>query len=352
MSDYRILINLYDVIEIKNGYSKLFIIEGKSMNEEKNISKRILTSFSRLDYTFDVYENYPLIYNKLKGLIPKTETSFRDFELNTCIGCEMICAAICHSMNWDFLRKTVKKKTISNPTWLLPENLSKIMTKDVEELLIGYEKKERIRALERSKLLADIGKRLLNQNKFFIDLFFFSSILRSYDDIRNHIKQFDAFSEDPAEKKFRLLIQCVSDYEPLSSLSEYYEPTIDYHITRMYVRRGVVIPVKQEAVNFILNEEIVRKESTVGALRTVCAESMNYISWLTQIDVKTISRIEWWVARTICVNDNPDCILKGEEAKWVRERYNKCPFYNICNARKEENGFLKIDEPKYGGKSY
>lgn len=330
----------------------MVFVEVTNMGEEINISKRILTGFSGLDYTFEVYDNYPPIYNKLKEFIPKTETSFRDFELNTCIGCEMVCAAICHSMNWDFLRETVKKRTNENTMWLLPKYLSKITSKDVEKLLTGYEKKERIRAIERRKLLVDIGERLLNNHISYIDLFFCSSNLRSYEDIRERIKEFDAFSKDPAEKKYRLLIQCVSDYEPLSNLSRYYKPTIDYHVTRMYIRRGVVIPIRREAVNFILNEGIVRKEATVGALRTVCAESMNYISWLTQIDVKTISRIEWWVARTICVNDTPDCSLNGRAAKWAREHYNKCPFYNVCKARKKENDFLKIDEPKYRGKSY
>lgn len=322
------------------------------MDVERNISQRIWTGFSGFDYTFDVYDHYPPIYDRLKDVIPKTETSFQNFELNTSIGCEMICAAICHSINWDFLRKTIKEKTTDNVAWLTPEQLSQITPDEVEQLLKGYEKKERIRALERCKLLADIGKQLLKNQKSFKDLFFYSSILRSYEEIQECISQFDAFSKDPAEKKFRLLIQCVSDYEPLSTLSDYYKPTIDYHITRLYVRRGIVLPVRQETVNFILNDEIVRRESTVGALRTVCAESMNDISWLTQIDVKTVSRIEWWVARTICVNGTPDCMLRGDDAKWAREHYERCPFYDICKARKEENGFLSIDEPKYGGKSY
>ncbi len=322
------------------------------MDDIRNISQRILMGFSRLNYTFDVYENYPLIYNGLKDFIPKTETSFRNFELNICIGCEMICAAICHSINWDFLRKAVKKKTTDDVAWLVPEHLSRITPNDVEQLLNGYEKKERIRASERCELLADIGKRLLKDQKSFKDLFFYSSILRSYEEIQECISQFDAFSEDPAEKKFRLLIQYVSDYEPLSSLSDYYKPTIDYHVTRMYVRRGVVLPVSQDAADFILNDEIIHRESTVGALRTVCAESMNEISWLTQVNVKTVSCIEWWVARTICVNGTPDCMLRGDDAKWARDHYERCPFYDVCKARKGENEFLTIDEPKYGGKSY
>lgn len=322
------------------------------MDDRKNISQRILMGFSRLNYTFDVYENYPQIYDRLKDFIPKTETLFQNFELNILIGCEMICAAICHSINWEFLRKTVKKKTTEDAAWLVPEHLSQITPNDVEQLLKGYEKKERIRASERCELLADIGKRLLKDKKSFKDLFFYSSNLRSYEEIQESISQFGAFSKDPMEKKFRLLIQSVSDYEPFSSLSDYYMPTIDYHVTRMYVRRGVVFPVRQDATDFILNDETVRRESTVGALRTVCAESMNDISWLTQVDVKTVSCIEWWVARTICVNGTPDCMLKRDDAKWAREHYERCPFYDVCKARKEENEFLTIDEPKYGGKSY
>lgn len=320
--------------------------------DEKNISQRILTGFTKLDYTFEIYENYPPIYNSLKDHIPKTEITFKDFDLNTCIGCEIMCAAICHSINWDFLRKRIREKTILNIDWLFPLNLMRIESTDVYELLSCYEKKDRIRAEERAELLRDIGEHLVRNQYSYIDLFFDSSSLRNYIDIKKYIKQFDAFSGDPAEKKFRLLIQCVSDYESLLNLSNYYEPTIDYHIIRMYIRRGVVKPVRKETVNYLLNDDVVRKESTIGALRTVCANSMNTISWLTQLDVKTVSRIEWWIARTICINDKPDCLLVGEDSQWVQKHYEKCPFYDICQARRQENEFLMVNEPKYGGKSF
>lgn len=322
------------------------------MEEELNISQRIFTGFSKLEYTFDVYEKYPPIYNELKGLIPKTETSFIDFNLNTCLGCEIICAAICHSINWDFLRKAVKQKTVNDVTWLDPENLSKITPDEIQQLLKSYEKKDRIRALERSKLLVDIGKNLLVNQKSFKDLFFDPTGIRRYEEIQNSICQFNAFSKDPAKKKFRLLIQCVSDYDDLSNLSDYYEPTIDYHIIRLYLRRGVIIPVRHGTLDYILNNDIIRKESTIGAIRLVCAESMDDISYYTQIDVKNISRIEWWVARTVCINGTPDCTLLGNDTKWLRNCFKKCPFYYICQARKEDNAFLTIDEPKYGGESY
>ena len=322
------------------------------MEEERNVSQRILNGFSSLDYTFDVYEKYPQIYEKLKNRIPITETSFSVFELDTCIGCELICAAICHSMNWDFLRKVVKEKTIEDKEWLFPENLENITAAFVEDLLREYEKKDRIRAVERARILSDIGKHMVNAKQRYIDLFFDSSGLRKYNNIKQILNDFEAFSGDPAEKKLRLLIQCVSDYDPLSKLSEYYEPTIDYHVIRLYVRRGVVRPVRQETIDFLMNNEVVRKETTIGALRTVCADSMKAISWITQIDIKTVSRIEWWVARTICVNGKPDCMLERADSLWAKQHYDKCPFYDICQARNEENDFLMIDEPKYEGTSY
>ena len=322
------------------------------MSDERDLSQRILLGFSKLNYTFDVYENYPRVYYRLSKLLPPAGVVFQEFDLDTRIGCEVLCAAICHSINWDFLRKKIKSKTLNDITWLIPHHLSYITCNDIEALLKEYNKKEYIRAAERSLLLANIGKRLYKDKMSYEDLFFTSGFLRDYDEIKSLVFRLDAFSSDPAEKKFRLLIQSVSDYQEMKVLSNYFEPTIDYHVTRLYIRRGVIHPIRKDAVEFLLNEDIVHRESTVGAIRMVCSESMKDISWLTLIDIKTVSRIEWWVARTVCVNGKPDCYLKSKDAEWVRNGFDKCPFYNICEARNGLNIFLNIDEPKYGGNSY
>ena len=322
------------------------------MFEERELSQRILLGFSKLDYTFDVYDKYPRVYTKLKDLIPSEEVSFEEFDLNTRIGCELICAAICHSMNWDFLRNAVKRKTLEDQTWLTPKRLTCISGDDVEALLKDYDKKERVRAIERCALLSDIGNKLSKNRMSYKNLFFSSGLLRGYDDIRRLVCSFNAFASDPAEKKFRLLIQNVSDYKELVALSNHYEPTIDYHVTRLYIRRGIIHPIRKEAVNFLRDEDTVHRESTLGAIRTICSESMKDISWVTQIDIKTISRIEWWVARTICVNGNPHCSLNTKDSDWVRNGFDKCPFCEICEAWNGLNDFLNIDEPMYGGNSY
>lgn len=322
------------------------------MQGEKDLSQSILQGFSGLEFTFEVYCEYIPVYRELIDCVPEVDTSFQDFKLDTCIGCELICAAICHSMNWDFLRRVILKKTQEDEKWLIPNRIAEITEKDISALLAGYSKKERIKAAERSALLSDIGERLIHDGKSYEDLFFLDARLQDYEIIRDQITRFNAFSKDPAEKKFRLLIQNVSDYNQLESLSKYYEPTIDYHIIRIYIRRGVVRAHRKETLKFLLNEDIVHRESTIGSLRMICSESMKILSWATGIDIKTISRIEWWVARTICVNGKPDCFLENEDSSWVKKSFAKCPFFDICNARMGINDFLYLDEPKYGGISY
>lgn len=322
-------------------------------NRDSYISESVLNGFQSLEYTLDSIE-YPTIYSKILSLLPKDEISFASFKCETLIACEIICASICHKINWDFLRKCVYKKTMINPEWVEPLYLSKITAGEVYQLLFEYEKKERIMEKERCEILHNVGESILAVSHNYENIFFYSDTkeIRDFIEIKTFFESCVAFSNDPQQKKMQLLFQTLSDYDDFKSLSQYYKPTIDYHLIRLYLRRGVVKPINQFAMEYIFNNEAARKENTVATLRKVCSDSLSMLSWITSFDLKSVNRIEWWIGRTICINGMPDCYLKSEKSTWLKSKFDKCPFYEKCYARQYDEKFLEISEPLYKGESY
>jgi len=321
-------------------------------DKKNNVSINIIENFEIAENSLEMIHFHEL-YCNLARIIPHRNYSFDSIDLETAIACEVICAAICHQINWDFLRKVVLDQTICNPTWILPESIQQISAKDVYKLLVAYDKPERIRAEERAKMLRSLGKMLsklkCHYSEMFIDR---TGNLRDKKFIFSVLNSMSAFSGDPEEKKIQLLLQNLSDYPELSSLANYFKPAIDYHIMRLYLRRGLIIPQNQEAIAYLFSPEKQRKEKTVAAIRNLCSKVFKLINWLTKIDIKTINSIEWWIGRSVCKKKLADCNLSTPETEWLHLYYNKCPFCESCYAYKYNNKYLTLTEPRYNGSSY
>lgn len=316
-----------------------------------NVSEKIAGEFAIqtlpfLGCDFDV--KYPII----KELVPKEAITFVEFGMEQAIMCEIISAAICHQINWDYLRKRIYEKTKSSPEWLHFKHLETINVDEVYNMLSTYDKEERIRAKERCEIINEIG----NWAKRFIDIkkVFFKSegTLWDYDVIHNNMLLCSVFSKDPQEKKLQLLIQKLSAIESMEALSLYYRPAIDYHLIRSYIRRGLVYSKTKHAREYIENNLAERTEKTVAAIRIHCADMMYEISIYTGLDINIINLIEWHVGRSICTQDKADCKLETEDSQWLKPVFKTCPFYNTCMARCCNQDYLNIQEPNYHGSSY
>lgn len=315
------------------------------------ISERIIDEFGTLQIPF-IGCNYDLVYPQIVSILPSEKISFVEFGFEECIACELICASICHQINWDFLRKAVFDKTQKSTLWLNCKCLSTISGADIYEMLKSYDKKDRIRAEERAELLRQVGKTICEIGNY-SDIFFDSnSKLLSYENIRNHLLSCTTFSRDPSEKKFQLLLQKLSNLHRLKDLNLYYKPAIDYHLVRCYLRRGLIFPKTQYAERFISNPIIQRKESTVGALRQLCSEVLEQICCFTSLNTSSVNLVEWHIGRSICTQENPDCFLQGKNSAWIKKIFQKCPFYDSCVACQYRKDYLALQEPTYDGTSY
>lgn len=322
------------------------------MSNESYVSENITEAFEASDFSLWM-TNFHSIYAKIVLALPPRNSSFSNLSLENTIGCEVVCAAICHQINWDFLRHAIYQLTIQDHSWLVPRKLARITTKKVQQLLGNYNRPERIRAKERCSLLRSLGKSLSVLNYSYSDIFFSAeSKIKEVDEILTILNSSKAFSGDPEGKKAQILLQNLSDYSELSSLSEYCKPAIDYHIIREFLRRGLVQPRNQSAYEFIFNPSVQRKEQTVGALRKICSEEFYTLQWITSCDITTLNTIEWWIGRSVCLKEYPDCNLQTDESQWLKPYFEQCPFYHSCRAIQADKRFLEIVEPNYQGSSY
>lgn len=166
----------------------------------EGMSENVLRSFESLTYSMNEME-YSQIYKKISENLPQEGTTFFDFDLEQLIACEVICAAICNKINWDFLRKIIFNKTLENPSWLFADNLVLLKPSEVAVMLSKYEKKERIMAKERCEMLVEVGKRVQKGPQTFKSIFFRNETeLNTYEQIVEFFDSISVFSSDPQKK--------------------------------------------------------------------------------------------------------------------------------------------------------
>lgn len=356
---------LYNVVEseIRKKYNQisLFELEKSPINYIKSFS------FAKAKYSKDVYNDFAvnksfigfhvdmleMTYKVLSTIVPKEVVQFTQLPIEHGIVCEMICSAICHQMNWEFLRSAILKKTLFEPNWIDASNLATIQTEEVEDLFDGYDKIERIRAEERAKLLRALGATFADFPRGFNEIFFREDRSPQVSlAILSKLSLCSVFTNDPVEKKVQLLLQKLSTYKGFEDVGNICKPTIDYHIIRSFLRRGFLVPKTKYAREFVTTDAI-RTEQTVGAIRKHCTEIINLLSKITGQSIATVNNIEWWIGRSVCIENCPLCDLETKESEWLFPYFNVCPFkkvfcYSLLNGK--EN--IQYSAPNYQGNSY
>ena len=333
-------------------YSNSSENEKSGRYEDYLISNNTRDSFDVFDVPFfgcDFREVYPSIL----PLIPPESVSFAEFGLDNEIMCEMVCAVICHQINWNFLRRSVFDYTNKNPEWLSPKNLSSIEGSSLLEMIGNYNKKDNIKEIERASILRSLGYWVANYpnpRSIFLDE---EGSLRPRSMVFDSFKGCSSFASDPGGKKRNLLLQKLELIPELHGIGRYAKPAIDYHLIRLYLRRGLLYARNKYGEEYISNPDIDRREHTVAAIRDLCSSLLIQISSYTDLSISSVNLIEWSVARSVCDRDLPDCLLERTESQWLKPVFKECPFCHTCKARLNPEGkLLIIKEPSYKGTSY
>ena len=343
---------LYLVFDSKLDMQSTKSATDTQISSGNNTESDLKAEFSIMDIPF-IGCDFDIIYPSILSIAPQESVTFSDLGMDCAIMCEVICSSICHQINWDFLRSAVLEFTKKHPQWLSPANLSLIRADDIYILLGSYHKANCIKAEERASILREVGKWASDYRRIqevFLDG---DNALKPDRFILGGLLKCSAFSSDPEGKKMNLLLQKLDSIPILQGIGKYAKPAIDYHLLRLYLRRGLLIARTKNALGFVNSPSIQRKEATVAALRGHCSKLLSQISNYSGLSISSVNLVEWHVARSVCGRDHPDCELAGNSSQWLRAKFKECPFASTCLARKFSiKMLLNIIEPSYKGTSY
>ena len=318
-------------------------------NETTRVSEEILRAF---EINFFQLLQKKDVYNRIVSLIPQNSVSFDAMGKEALVAGELICAAICHQINWEFLRNRVFAAISSGENWWLPDRILEVRPETISKLLSGYHDPNRVKAVQRANILKSLAQVFQGSTTSYLDLVTISAEADgSVRNIVNKLELCKAFREDPARKKMQVFLHSMACYDDFRYLDELCEPAIDYHIIRLYLRRGDVYPTSKLGVEF-LDGKVMRHSSTVTALRQIVSEALKLSAQIAGLPIRVLNGIEWWVGRSVCLRDAPDCALTGHLGVWLKGSHLNCPFRSACFAFNHDPHLLKVREPSYSGSFY
>ncbi|MBI9084199.1 MAG: DUF362 domain-containing protein [Desulfobacterales bacterium] len=287
------------------------------------------------------------------SLLPPEEVSFHSLGSELAIQCEFIAAAICHQMNWDFIRKRIKGWAYKDAQFLTFKNLNTISKRDIEVLFQGYHKPERIKSEERAKMLRGLSSYMLKHgNSLFELLNQLPRKIETENGLMSFLRKTPVFSDDPEMKKAQVFIHSILRERLWEFLDDNkVQPAIDYHIMRLYIRRGNIWPRTKNG-ELYLKQNIRRYSKTTVALRTLVADALKSIAGFHNLKIVDVNSAEWWVGRSVCKRDYPDCDLLNSESEWLKKCFTQCPYKPDCAAWTTDKTLLTVTEPREESKFY
>jgi hypothetical protein len=255
-------------------------------------------------------------------------------------------AAICHQINWDFLSSAMSTAFDQRGNNAL--FLSSVTSRDLEEWLSGYHRPERIRAKERAALLRDVGTIILADYSGHAELMLELSGGNLYGPggVASRLDAFRAFSGDPLRKKTNVFIhEIVRDDISRFADEDEIKPAIDYHIMRLYLRSGRVVPLHNETAK-ILKHPASPPARFVKLLREAASEALSRTALYAGMSIPAVNGVEWEIGREICDRLHPQCNKPAHlsaHGPWSAD--GKCPYASFCPAFADLE-LQKLTEPK------
>lgn len=267
---------------------------------------------------------------------PTEEHPWSGFPLPIQLSFKIAFVSVCHAFNWDFLQGRMADELLKKPEKII-ERLAHLSAKEFAGWLKEYPKQERVRAIERTKLLRNVGKVI--QEKWDGDagqiLSDCNGQLTGDQGFLALLDEFEAFSADPLRKKSQVLAHDLLREGAIDFIDkEKIAPAIDYHIIRSYLRTGRVVP-KDTSLNPYLSGHPNPRPRLVTKLRETVAQAAELTAFYAGISVPDLNYVEWQIGRAICTAKNPSCthVERGNMPNDVANLVElACPYSSFCEA--------------------
>lgn len=281
------------------------------------------------------------------------KTPWGELPLNNQLIFKIAFISICHQFNWDFLQNRLAEKLLQfdDPKEII-NVLSNIDARIIKDWLYDYPKPERIKAAERASLLRDVGNKISEICKYDSTQLYESSdhYVGGDSGFIKNLDIFQAYNLDPLRKKSYVLVHDLVREKILHFNDEKnIEPAIDYHIMRVYLRTGRVIPTRIEAFEELKGKPKPRAR-LVKLLRKSVSEALKACAFYSKLSVPDVNFIEWQIGRTVCTKESPNCQRKSDLPDLdqdIRKLFKgHCPFIAYCNAFNNPE-WRKLEEPNF-----
>lgn len=269
--------------------------------------------------------------------------------------------SICHQFNWDVMQNALAKNLLEGEQHLV-ETLCNITSSDIELWLIDYPKKDRIRGKERAKILRDVGNVLKNEFGGDLKKFYNECEMSSLNPSSNYksfhkiMDSFIGFRTDRLRKKTNVLSHDLIKENIVNFIDpQEAQPAIDYHIMRLYIRSGRVVP-SDEAIFSFLEGAPNPRGTLVRQLRVAVSKAVQLVAHYANLNVADVNYIEWQLARNICTNKGPSCSSIEDPTNIPDDILqlckDECPNNSICLSFNHLPRFIYFEEPIYISSDY
>ncbi len=222
---------------------------------------------------------------------------------------ELVFISICHQANWYALHERIIEIARKDIEIIQPRNLLSLTPKEFRIVFGPGLDEQRLRATERVRILRELAQSLPNWPAEGERLWLNHPQVKISGDhgIMPWLNGLSVFASDPLQKKSRVLIHQLLRYGLIDVIDpENVRPAVDYHIMRLYVRTGRVIPVTEDAFERVRQEEVARVEFLTH-LRKAVEEGMWHSSIGSGLRMDHLNHVEWQIARSICVRSGARC---------------------------------------------
>lgn len=260
--------------------------------------------------------------------------------------------SICHQINWDFLHARLAEHLLSSNQTEMVKRIAQVTAPELTGWLKGYAKPTRIRATERARMLRTIGECLSAQ----LAGDPYNLVAASHNRIAGpegfvaRLDMFEPYRVDPLRKKSNVLVQDlirerIVAFEDQDSL----RPAIDYHIVRLYLRSGRVVPLHGVVADSLKNK-VRQRPRFVNALREAVAEALQLTAAYARLPLADVNYIEWQLGRSVCELNAPRCVGRERSSDLDADVANlfggPCPYVAFCLARNDPE-WRKLREPNF-----
>lgn len=295
----------------------------------------------------------------IKNYLPTfLSTAWEAYPKDVQLGFKVAFISVCHQFNWDFLQKCLSENLLGS-SYPLVYVLQNIRSIDLEDWLQDYPKKERIQAKMRAKILRDIGNTFARKFDSNLTIFHDTCSKAKLGDktFEKLMDNFPAYKSDSLRKKTNVLSHdLIKEKIVIFEDPKEAEPAVDYHIMRLYLRTGRVVPTDKALFRFIEGSPNPRG-SLVRQLRESTSKAVKLTAFYSDLNVADVNYIEWQIGRSICLNINPACknhnFSTAELASDIIPLCrNQCPYINDCLSANTDPRFINFEEPRILTKEY